>query len=72
VRATIVTWQGGGATQPAIGLGRMLSERGHEVRIVAPGAPKPPLSSRFVPPGGTKREVGVLERAGDQRDGTAA
>jgi UDP:flavonoid glycosyltransferase YjiC (YdhE family) len=38
VRAAIVTWQGGGATQPAIGLGRLLAERGHEVRVVAPAA----------------------------------
>ena len=29
----IVTWLGGGATQPAIGLGRELSARGHRVRI---------------------------------------
>ena len=32
----IVTWQGGGATQPAIGLGRELSARGHRVRVLAP------------------------------------
>jgi MGT family glycosyltransferase len=32
----IVTWLGGGATQPAIGLGRELSARGHRVRILAP------------------------------------
>lgn len=38
VRATIMTWQGGGATQPAIGLGRLLAERGAEVRILAPAA----------------------------------
>lgn len=34
----IVTWQGGGATQPAFGLGRSLAERGHRVRILAPAA----------------------------------
>jgi MGT family glycosyltransferase len=32
----IVTWLGGGATQPAIGLGRGLSARGHRVRVLAP------------------------------------
>jgi MGT family glycosyltransferase len=32
----VVTWLGGGATQPAIGLGRELSARGHRVRILAP------------------------------------
>src|SRR2546430_3104552 len=32
----IVTWLGGGATQPAIGLGRELSARGHRVRVLAP------------------------------------
>jgi MGT family glycosyltransferase len=32
----IVTWHGGGATQPAIGLGRELSARGHRVRVLAP------------------------------------
>jgi MGT family glycosyltransferase len=32
----IVTWQAGGGSQPAIGLGRMLAEHGHRVRIFAP------------------------------------
>jgi len=32
----IVTWLGGGASQPAIGLGRELAARGHQVRILAP------------------------------------
>jgi MGT family glycosyltransferase len=32
----IVTWQAGGGSQPAIGLGRMLVEHGHRVRIFAP------------------------------------
>jgi MGT family glycosyltransferase len=36
VNVLIVTWQAGGATQPAIGLGRMLAARGHRVRILAP------------------------------------
>ncbi len=36
MNALIVTWQGGGATQPAIGLGRLLAARGHRVRILAP------------------------------------
>ena len=33
-----VIWQSGGGTQPEIGLGRMLSARGHSVRILAPRA----------------------------------
>ncbi len=36
--ALVVTWQGGGATQPAFGLGRTLATRGHRVRILAPKA----------------------------------
>jgi hypothetical protein len=32
----IITWLGGGATQPAIGLGRELLARGHRVRVLAP------------------------------------
>lgn len=32
----ITTWRGGGASQPAIGLGRLLALRGHQVRILAP------------------------------------
>lgn len=36
MKVVIVTWQAGGATQPAIGLGRLLTEHGHRVRIVAP------------------------------------
>jgi UDP:flavonoid glycosyltransferase YjiC (YdhE family) len=36
VKVLIVTWQGGGATQPAFGLGRMLAERCHDVRIIGP------------------------------------
>ncbi|MDX6603715.1 MAG: hypothetical protein QOF23_224 [Solirubrobacterales bacterium] len=38
MEAVILTWQGGGATQPAYGLGRALAGRGHRVRILAPGA----------------------------------
>ena len=34
----IVTWQGGGASQPALGLGRLLASRGHRVRILAPAS----------------------------------
>ena len=33
VRVLIVTWPGGGNVQPAIGLGRLLVERGHDVRV---------------------------------------
>ena len=32
----IVTWQAGGGIQPALGLGRLLSARGHAVQILAP------------------------------------
>jgi MGT family glycosyltransferase len=38
VRIVIVTWSGGGASQPALGLGRRLAARGHDVRVVAPDA----------------------------------
>lgn len=34
----IVTWQGGGASQPALGLGRLLAARGHRIRILAPAS----------------------------------
>ena len=32
----IATWQAGGGSQPALGLGRRLAERGHSVRIFGP------------------------------------
>ena len=32
----VATWQAGGATQVAIGLGRLLAEAGHRVRVFAP------------------------------------
>jgi MGT family glycosyltransferase len=32
----IVTWQAGGGVQPALGLGRLLSARGHHVQMLAP------------------------------------
>jgi MGT family glycosyltransferase len=35
-RLLIVTWQAGGGAHPAIGLGRLLASRGHDVRILAP------------------------------------
>jgi MGT family glycosyltransferase len=38
MRVVIVTWSGGGASQPALGLGRRLAARGHDVRVVAPRA----------------------------------
>lgn len=38
MKIAIFTWQGGGATQPAFGIGRVLAARGHEVRIVGPAA----------------------------------
>ena len=37
-RVVIVTWRGGGASQPALGLGRLLAARGHSTRIVAPSS----------------------------------
>jgi len=36
MKVLIVTWQSGGASQPALRLGRMLAARGHRVRILAP------------------------------------
>lgn len=36
IEATLVTWQGGGATQPMLGLARALAARGHGVRVFAP------------------------------------
>jgi len=36
VNVLIVTWEGGGVIQPAIGLGRELTDRGHDVGILAP------------------------------------
>ncbi|MEA2311499.1 MAG: hypothetical protein QOE28_1467, partial [Solirubrobacteraceae bacterium] len=38
MKVVIVTWQGGGATPPAFGLARLLSGRGHAVRMLAPRA----------------------------------
>ena len=38
MKVVIFTWQGGGATQPAFGLGRLLAARGDYVRIIAPAA----------------------------------
>jgi MGT family glycosyltransferase len=35
-RFLIVTWQAGGGVNPAIGIGRMLAARGHEVGVLAP------------------------------------
>lgn len=35
-RLLIVTWQAGGGVNPAIGLGRRLAARGHEVLVLAP------------------------------------
>ena len=32
----IVTWQAGGGIQPALGLGRLLAARGHDVQMLAP------------------------------------
>ena len=37
-RFLIATWNGGGATQPALGLGRLLRTRGHDVRVLAPSS----------------------------------
>ena len=35
-RFLIVTWQAGGGVHPALGLGKRLVRRGHEVRVLAP------------------------------------
>jgi MGT family glycosyltransferase len=36
LKVVIATWDAGGVTQPAIGLGRLMAERGHDVRVLAP------------------------------------
>jgi UDP:flavonoid glycosyltransferase YjiC (YdhE family) len=36
VKVMVVTWQSGGASLPAIGLGRLLGAAGHDVRVLAP------------------------------------
>ena len=36
MEALIVTWQAGGGTQVALGLGRSLVQKGHRVRVLAP------------------------------------
>jgi MGT family glycosyltransferase len=38
VNVVIATWQAGGGSQPALGLGRRLAEHGHSVRIFGPAA----------------------------------
>jgi MGT family glycosyltransferase len=45
VNVLIATWQGGGASQPAVGLGRLLAERGHRVRIFAPAVYAPRVAA---------------------------
>jgi MGT family glycosyltransferase len=35
-RFLIVTWEAGGGIHPALGIGRLLASRGHDVRILAP------------------------------------
>jgi MGT family glycosyltransferase len=37
-RVLIVSWRGGGASQPAIGLGRLLAARHHDVRLIGPAS----------------------------------
>jgi len=63
-----VTWQAGGGSMPAIGLGRLLAERGHRVRILAPAGyadrvtaagcvPRPlPARAEFDPAHGRRAE----------------
>ena len=36
MNVVIATWQAGGGSQPALGFGRRLAERGHAVRIFGP------------------------------------
>ena len=36
MKVVIVTWDAGGVTQPAIGLARLLADRQHDVRVLAP------------------------------------
>jgi MGT family glycosyltransferase len=40
MKALIVTWEAGGVIQPALGLGRELTDRGHDVSILAPSVLK--------------------------------
>lgn len=66
----IATWQAGGATQVAIGLGRALVQSGHRVRIFGPGE----LSARIAEAGCVHRpsppglELDQRRRAEDQWD----
>jgi UDP:flavonoid glycosyltransferase YjiC (YdhE family) len=67
----MVTWQAGGGSTPAIGLGRLLASHGHRVRIVAPAAyadrvtaagciPRPlPAGAEFDPSLGRRMEEQV-------------
>lgn len=66
----IATWQAGGATQVAIGLGRALAQRGHRVRIFGPAE----LSARITAascvhcPSPAELELDQGRRAEDQWD----
>jgi len=51
MKALIVTWDAGGVTQPALGLGRQLVARGHDVTTLAPAG----LGSRVAGAGGRYR-----------------
>jgi UDP:flavonoid glycosyltransferase YjiC (YdhE family) len=44
VEFLIATWQAGGATQVAIGLGRLLARRGHRVRVFGPAELAPRIA----------------------------
>jgi UDP:flavonoid glycosyltransferase YjiC (YdhE family) len=47
----VVTWQGGGATNQALGLVRLLADRGHRVRVLAPAL----VAGRVAAAGGEHR-----------------
>jgi MGT family glycosyltransferase len=70
VKALIVTWQAGGGARIAIGLGRLLSERGHSVRILAPAADAARVTAAgcLHRPFPVEAELAPGRRAEEQRD----
>jgi hypothetical protein len=66
----IATWQTGGATQVAIGLGRLLAQRGHRVRIFGPAelAPRIADAGCLHRPSPPDVELDLRRRAEDQWD----
>lgn len=46
---SIVTWQAGGGVQPTLGLGRLLSGRGHDVQTATQAQSTPTASVAQTP-----------------------